>query len=150
MTQIPISKALNLSPDIIREIFKNFATPVAIDWKPKSFPWFLGQICAPWRRVFLSMSAHFWGNIAIDVWSAKKPLTESAAFFECALDILNFCLKCNEGCPLSFSFKMGLHYVHEYTYVTDILDALIAQSMRWLKAELILQVAEFQRLHQVK
>jgi hypothetical protein len=150
MSQIPTSKALNLPLDIISEIFKNFSTPVAIDWQPKSFPWFLGQICARWRKVFLSMSAHFWGNIEIDVWGAKKPFPDSVASFERALDILNFCLKCNEGCLLSFSFKMGIHCVQEYAYVTDILDALIAQSMQWSKAELGLQVAEFQRLHQVK
>ena len=95
------------------------------------------------------MSAHFWGNIAIDVWSANKLFPDSAAFFERALDILNFCLECNEGCPLSFSFKMGFHCVQEHAYVIDILDALISQSMRWLKAELNLQVTEFQRLHRV-
>ncbi|KAF8729427.1 hypothetical protein AX14_006114 [Amanita brunnescens Koide BX004] len=150
MTQIQTSNASNLPLDVISEIFKNYSTPLAIDLQPNSFPWFLGHICARWRKVFLSMSTHFWGNIAITFTRVKKPFQNSAAFFERAMDKLNFCLKCNEGCPLSVSFKMGSHYIQEYAYVIDILDLLIAQSMRWFKAVLYIHVPELQRLHQIK
>ena len=96
------------------------------------------------------MSTHFWGNIEINVYKANKPFPLSVAYFERALDILDFCLKCNEGCPLSFSFSMGAHYTEEYLYVMDILDALLAQSMRWVKVDLCIQAAEVARLHCIK
>ena len=135
MTQI---QTLNLPSEIISEIFKNFSTPVMpIHQWPKSFPWFLGHICARWRIIFLSMSTHFWGNIKINISKTMKPYPLSVAWFERALDILNFCLKCNEGCPLSFSFNMSaLHCTEEYVYVIGILNALLAQSMRWVEVEL--------------
>ena len=146
MTQIQ-----DLSSEIIGEIFKNFSTPVSIHPGPTSeFPWFLGQICARWRVVFLSMSTHFWGDIRINVRKVNKPFPLSVACFERALDILNFCLKCNEGCPLSVSFWMGAHYTEEYLYVLDVLDALLAQSTRWVKADLCIQAAEVARLHCIK
>jgi hypothetical protein len=146
MTQIQ-----DLSSEIICEIFKNFSTPVSIHPGPTSeFPWFLGQICARWRIVFLSMSTHFWGDIKINVCKATKPFPLSVAYFERALDILNFCLKCNEGCPLSFSFWMGAHYTEEYLYAIDILDALLAQSTRWVKVDLCIQAAEVAGLHCIK
>ena len=96
------------------------------------------------------MSPHFWGHIEINVYRAYKPFPRSVAYFERALDILNFCLKCNEGYPLSFSFWMGTHYTEEYLYVIDILDALLAQSMRWAKVNLRIQAAEIPRLHGIK
>ena len=151
MAQIQPSKILKLSSEIIVEIFKNFSTPVAVFHpRHKSFPWFLGQICAQWRRVFLSMSTHFWGNIEIHVCDATKRFPQSGAYYERALDMLNFYLKCSEGRPLSFSFAMDVHYSEEYVYVIDILDALLAQSMRWVKAELSVQGAEARRLHCIK
>ena len=141
----------NLPSEIISEIWKNFSTPVPIHPESASqFPWFLGQICARWRVEFLSMSAHFWGNIDIDFSKGLKQFPLSVAYFERALDILNFCLKCNEGCRLSFSFRMGTHYTEEYSYVMDILDALLVQSMRWVKVDLCIQAAEATRLHCIK
>jgi hypothetical protein len=101
--------------------------------------------------VFLSMSTHFWGNININFFKTVKQFPLTVAWFERALDIFNFCLKCNEGCPLSFSFSMGAwHYTEEYLYVTDILNALLAQSMRWAEVELCVQGAEVPRLHHIK
>jgi hypothetical protein len=88
--------------------------------------------------------------LGINVCRANKPFPRSVAYFERALDILNFCLKCNEGYPLSFSFWMGTHYTEEYLYVIDILDALLAQSMRWAKVDLRIQAAEIPRLHVIK
>ena len=38
----------------------------------------------------------------------------------------------------------------EYLYATDILDALLAQSMRWVMVELFMPFAEVQRLHCIK
>ena len=142
---------MKLSPEIVNEIFKNFSTTVIIHM-PQLFPWFLGQICAGWRNVFLSSSTQFWGHIEIDVSRTKRRFPDSAAYFERALDILNFCLKCSEGCPLSFMFRMSaIHYAEEYAYVVDILNALIAPSMRWLTAEFhSLPVIELQRLHCIK
>jgi hypothetical protein len=150
MTQIQTSKTLEFPTEIISEIIKNFSTPVPIHQGPKSFPWFLGHICARWRIVFLSMSTHFWGNIKIDFSRTMMQLPLSVAYFERALDILNFCLKCNEGCPLSFSFDMGDLHTEEHSYVTDVLDALLAQSMRWKQADLHLEAAEVARLHRIK
>ncbi|KAF8347375.1 hypothetical protein F5887DRAFT_955412 [Amanita rubescens] len=150
ITQTQTSKAMKLSPEIVSEIFKNFSTTVIIH-KPQLFPWFLGQICAEWRSVFLSSSTQFWGYIEID--HVKKAFPGSVHYFKRALDILNFCLKCSQGCPLSFMFRMSLYpyYADEYAYVVDILNALITQSMRWLKAEIyFLPVTELQRLHCVK
>ena len=74
----------------------------------------------------------------------------SVVYFERALDILNFCLKCNEGCPLSFSFDMGALHTEEYSYVIDILNALFGQSMRWKQADLHLEAAKVARLHDIK
>ena len=148
MTQIQISK---FPTEIITEIFKNFSTPVLIHQGPKSFPWFLGHICTRWRIVFLSMSTDFWGKININFFKTVKQFPLTVAWFERALDIFNFCLKCNEGCPLSFSFNMGTwHYAEEYLYVIDILNALLTQSMRWAKVELYVQGAEVPRLHHIK
>ena len=96
--------------------------------------------------MFLSMSTQFWGNIEINVCKAHKPFPLSVTYFERALDILNFSLKCNEGCPLSLTFWMGAHYTEEYLYAIDILDALCAQSMRWVKADLCIPAAEVPRL----
>ena len=130
MTQIQTSKILNLSTEIITEIFKNFSTPVIIYLRRSMyFPWFLGQICARWRLVFLSMSTHFWGNIAISFFGG----TAHPGLFKRAWDMLNFCLKNSEECqcPLSFSFGTGGSYYKKYSYVIDILDALLARSMRW-------------------
>ncbi|KAF8729434.1 hypothetical protein AX14_006118 [Amanita brunnescens Koide BX004] len=144
--------AMDFSPSILREIFKNFSTSVVIH-KPESFPWFLGHICAEWRRVFLFMTPQLWSNLSIDlrVSSAKKHFPHSSAHLERALDILRVCLKRSGGHPLSFSFSMcKSHYAEEYTYVVDMLDALIGQSMRWLTAELCLRDAELQRLHRAK
>ncbi len=150
-TQLQTSNAMKLSPEIVSEIFKNFSTTVIIH-KPQLFPWFLGQICAGWRAVFLSLSTQFWGYIAIDVSQTKKQFPDSTAYFERALDILNFCLKCSEGCPLSFMFKLSaFYYADEYAYVVDILDALITQSMRWLTAQFYsVPATELRRLHYVK
>jgi hypothetical protein len=101
--------------------------------------------------VFLSMSTHFWGNIKIDFSRTLMQFPLSVVYFKRALDILNFCLKCNEGCPLSFSFDMGaLHITEEYSYIIDILNALLAQSMRWKQADLHLEAAEVTRLHHIK
>jgi hypothetical protein len=152
ITQTQTSKAMKLSPEIVSEIFKNFSTAVIIH-KPQLFPWFLGQICAEWRNVFLSLSTQFWGYIEIDIFLGKKAFPGSVPYFKRALDILNFCLKCSQGCPLSFMFRMSSsqYYADEYAYVVDIFNALITQSMRWLKAEIyFLPVTELQRLHCVK
>ena len=155
ITQTQTSKVMKLSPEIVGEIFKNFSTTLNIH-KPQLFPWFLGQICAEWRNVFLSLSTKFWGYIEIDVSHVRlrRVFPHSVANFERALDILNFCLKCSQGCPLSFTFRMtlfGQYYADEYAYVVDILNAFITQSMRWLKAEFYcLPVTELQRLHFVK
>ena len=139
-------QASNLPSDIISEIFKNFSTRLLIHQGPISdFPWF--------RIVFLSMSAHFWENPKIDFSRTTKIFPLSVPYFERAFDVLKFCLKCNEGCPLSFYFRMGtdiMTYTEEYIYVMDILDALLAQSMRWVKAFLWVQAPEVSRLNHIK
>ena len=143
--------AMDLPPDILREILTNFSTQRVVVHKPTSFPWFLGHICAGWRKLFLSMAMEFWSNLVIDLPAVKKKFPHSVAHFERTGEILDFCLTCNEGYPLSFSFGMRKsHYSEEYSHVTDMLDALIKQSMRWLKVEFHLQDAELQRLHHVK
>ncbi|KAF8347376.1 hypothetical protein F5887DRAFT_955414 [Amanita rubescens] len=125
--------AMDLPPDILREILKKFYTRgCVVVHNPGSFPWLLGHICAGWRRLFLSMTMEFWDNLVIDLFAVKKNFS--------AFQILEFCLKCNEGYPLSFSFRI----------VIDMLDALIRQSMRWLKVEFYLRDAELQRLHHAK
>ena len=143
--------AMDLPPDILREILKNFSTQHVVVHNPTSFPWFLGHICAGWRQLFLSMAMEFWGNLVIDLPAVKKKFPHSVAHFERTGEILDFCLTCNEGYPLSFSFRMrDSHFSEEYSHVTDMLDALIKQSMRWLKVEFHLRDAELQRLHHVK
>ena len=144
VTQVQTSKAMKLSPEIVSEIFNNFSTTMTIH-NPHLYPWFLGQICAGWRNVFLSPSTRY---IEINV----SKFYQRSASFERVLDILNFCLKCSEGCPLSFTFRMGTdYYAGEYAYVVDILNALITQSMRWVTAEFFsLPIIELRRLHCVK
>ena len=49
------------------------------------------------------------------------------------------------------SFWMGTHYTEEYSYVSDILDALLlAQSTRWVKVVLCIPGPEIPRLHCIK
>ena len=45
---------------------------------------------------------------------------------------------------------MGTHYTEEYLYAIDILDALLAQSTRWVKVVLCIQGPETPRLHCIK
>ena len=136
---------MKLSPEIVSEIFNNFSTTMTIH-NPQLYPWFLGQICAGWRNVFLSPSIRY---IEVDVHKTRR---HSATYFDRALDVLNFCLKCSEGCPLSFTFRMGTdYYAGEYAYVVDILNALITESMRWVTAEFLsLPIIELRRLRCVK
>ena len=94
------------------------------------------------------MSTHFWGNIAISFFGG----TAHPGLFKRAWDMLNFCLKNSEECqcPLSFSFGTGGSYYKEYSYVIDILDALLARSMRWVTASLVVNATEVRRLHCIK
>ena len=45
---------------------------------------------------------------------------------------------------------MGTLYTEEYLYVIDALNALLAQSMRWAKADFRVQAAELPRLHRIR
>lgn len=144
--------AMELPPDIVRDIFKMFSMPVAI-CRPETFPWFLGQICSGWRNVFLSMTEHFWGDLVIDLSADKKSFRFpfSVIYYERALEILKICMDYSASYPLSISlFMKRSYYAEEHIFVVDILDALIEQSIRWRKVHFHLQEAELQRLHRVK
>ena len=45
---------------------------------------------------------------------------------------------------------MGALHTEEYSYVIDILNALLGQSMRWKQADLHLEAAKVARLHDIK
>ena len=93
----------------------------------------------------------FWNNLVIDLFTVKKDFPRSVAHSERNLEILRFCLKYNEGYPLSFTFRMcSSHYSVGYSHVIDMLDALVGQSTRWLKVEFHLRDAELRRLHHAK
>ena len=45
---------------------------------------------------------------------------------------------------------MGALHTEEYSYVIDILNALLRQSMRWKQADLHLEAAKVARLHHLQ
>ncbi|KAF8346406.1 hypothetical protein F5887DRAFT_110038 [Amanita rubescens] len=150
----------SLAAELIFEILSHALTgSKLLVFQPRSFPWYLGQICQSWRAVFVT-SPQFWHAFHIDFWNVmflippKQLLEADLPFAQRALELVMLCLHRSKNYPILFKYitttldqddKRPLLRFH-----CQILAALVAESDRWQEADIVLQPEELTVFHDVK
>ncbi|KAM6490580.1 hypothetical protein JOM56_013923 [Amanita muscaria] len=123
-----------LIPEVIREIFHYFSTPLHLH-ELNSFPWYLGHVCASWRAVFMTMPLHFWNKLDITLDFMDNlyddPLRRKNRY-ELMLHVLRFFLDRTNRHPFSFQLERRFQCLEgEEDYIGSVLEMLVAESTRW-------------------
>ncbi|KIL56104.1 hypothetical protein M378DRAFT_172964 [Amanita muscaria Koide BX008] len=135
-----------LAPELIFQILSKFLPGLTLPVvKPEFFPWYLGHICSSWRAVFKS-SPQFWSAFVIDLdWMSAE------RYVERALLLTEMCIQRSQTHPLSFQFKFNGGIGFELSHChKQVLQALMAQSTRWLNAYFYLPRTQASFLYAVK
>ena len=123
-----------LPPEIIREIYGYFHAPMRLH-RLNEFPWYLGQICAPWRSIFHSMVSNFWNKLDIDLNIMDKycNLNLILHHYDFILLLLRYFLDHTRGRPFSFQFKTRprARVAEEDERMLRLFELLVAESIRW-------------------
>ncbi|KAF8623763.1 hypothetical protein AX15_006205 [Amanita polypyramis BW_CC] len=147
------SAVQKLPSDIIREVLKYFGTPMPLH-KPQRFPWYLGQVCASWRRIFTSMTSQFWNRLDINLHVMNELHNDPDslyAYYDHMLRLLQYFLDQARGQSLSFQFKTRFHCLErEDEYVGRMLELLVAESLRWEDVYVLFRISHLPILYRAK
>lgn len=124
------STAQSIPPEIIREIFKHFSTPLTLymlsNPRVPIFPWYLGHICSLWRAVFMSMYDEFWCKYKLHLAPIPNPSRSRSIIAQTT----QF-LERTTGRP--FSFQIDGQDIYDEPSA-QIFRLLAAESSHWQEA----------------
>ncbi|KAM6499450.1 hypothetical protein JOM56_004958, partial [Amanita muscaria] len=133
-----------LPPELIFQILSKFLPGLTlhVTTGPRIFPWYLGHICSSWRAVF--MSPQFWSSLVVNIWEAHLTNVERA------LLLIEMAIQRSKNHPLTFQFKIDKDNESDLSDCHKLLEALMAQSTRWLNIYLDLPSSMTSLLYAVK
>ena len=121
-----------LCPELIYEILAYCLLDTTLDTcSPNLFPWYLGQICRSWRSVFTS-SPRFWDRFKFDACLLTGAFKE--VDLECALTLVELCVKRTKDRPFSFRFNAKDFDSHVASYMSRAMKTIVANADRWSAA----------------
>ncbi|KAF9260649.1 hypothetical protein L218DRAFT_566358 [Marasmius fiardii PR-910] len=137
-----LSPTRRLPSEILESIFSHcLPSRISEDsfdfWDVKQAPWVLTQVSRRWRSIAVGYS-RLWENIALQAPSLKRPIRGRIQMLQAHIDRAG-------NLPL----RIRLHSEYDRKEDRDVVDILVAHSLRWRMLELNVPVGLFKSMRPI-